>query len=135
MKITHSLTSAALVAGILGTIAPVFAAGPNDFFGGSVPAAAQEAAATASSGGDYTDDEKRMQKKYQTSIRHAKGLIAKGDVMMKAGEKKHDDKMMKKGKIIKEIGERRLTELQANNPFPEPEKENKRSKGDTAGGS
>ena len=96
------------------------AAGPNDFFGGSVPGAVQDAAANApSAAGDFTDDEKRMQKKYLASVRQAKTLIGKGELMMKRGEDKHDKKMLKKGKILKDIGQRNLTELEANNPFPD----------------
>lgn len=97
-----------------------WAAGPNDFFGGSVPGAVQDAAANApSAAGDFTDDEKRMQKKYTLSIRHAKNLIAKAEGMMKRAEQKHDNKSFKKGKILKEIGEKQLAELEANNPFPD----------------
>ncbi len=104
-------------------------AGPNDFFGGpggtSSPSAAAGAEAAqnalvdqAPQPGDFTDDEKRMQKKYQEKVKHAKSLIAKGELMMKKGEGK-DDKAFKKGKVFKQIGERELAELQANNPFPD----------------
>lgn len=108
---------------------PAFAAGPNDFFGNTIPAnngdpsfgsPAQNKAAEAASGNlpvEYTDDEKRMQKKYRASIVHAKSLIVKGDRMMKDGTGK-DDKAVKKGKIIKEIGEKSLADLEANNPIP-----------------
>lgn len=106
-----------------------FAAGPNDFFGNTMPAnngdpsfgtPAQNKAAEAASGNlpvEYTDDEKRMQKKYRASVVHAKNLIVKGDRMMKVGQGK-DDKAVKKGKILKEIGEKSLAELEANNPIP-----------------
>jgi hypothetical protein len=30
-----------------------------------------------------------------------------------------DDKVAKKGKVLKEIGEKALAELKSNNPFPE----------------
>ncbi len=83
----------------------------------------------SNSGGDYTSDEKRMQKKYKENVNHAKGLIEKGDSMMKTAKGNTSHKDYKKGKIIKEIGERRLAELQANNPFPEPEKPVKAGKG------
>jgi hypothetical protein len=108
-------------------------AGPNDFFGSTMPAGQMadpngtsnqfttpgqaKAAGELNAGGgpgDYTDDEKRMQKKYKASVSHAKGLIAKGDKMMKSP----DQKESKKGKILKEIGEKRLAELEANNPIP-----------------
>lgn len=118
--------AAAMIAG--SAVQPVPA--QNDFFGGNLPSSVPSAAnppATASGGGDYTDDEKRMQKKYKSSIAHAKDLVGKGDSMMKKGESKHNDKMYKKGKILKEIGEKQLAELQANNPFPE-DKESKDGK-------
>jgi hypothetical protein len=115
---------------------PAVAAGPNDFFGSSMPQGqmsdpssapgqfatpGQAKAADMLNGagpGDYTDDEKRMQKKYKVSVSHAKGLIAKGDRMMKSP----DQKESKKGKILKEIGEKRLAELEANNPIPHENK-------------
>lgn len=97
-------------------------AGPNDFFGGGVPGSnptdpAAAAAPMAPPSGDYSEDEKRMQKKYKQSIVHAKDLIAKGEEMVKKGEDKRDSRMMKKGHIFKEIGEKQLAELQNNNPF------------------
>ena len=105
-------------------------AGPNDFFGGNIgnssdsaqggQAAANSAtSATAPNmtapGGDYTADEKRMQKKYRANVADAQKLIAKAAEMMKSS----DVKLSKKGKIMKEIGEKRLAELKQNNPFPE----------------
>ena len=111
-------------------------AGPNDFFGSAMPAGqmsdpngapgqfatpGQSKAAEMMNGagpGDYTDDEKRMQKKFKASISHARGLIAKGERMMKS----QDQKESKKGKILKEIGEKRLAELEANNPVPHENK-------------
>ncbi|CAN5436348.1 hypothetical protein BH10CYA1_BH10CYA1_37400 [soil metagenome] len=75
-----------------------------------------------SSGGDYTSDEKRMQAKYKANVRHAKGLIEKGDSMMKAANGNTNHKDYKKGKLFKEIGEKSLADLSANNPFPEAEK-------------
>lgn len=131
MKLTHSLAFALFM---LCSLSAKGQAGPNDFFGGQMPSAppgvnaAQSASDKAgASGGDYSDDEKRMQKRYKSSIVHAKSLIAKGEAMMKKSESNHDDKIFKKGKIIKEIGEKQLGELQANNPFPNL-KENRRSK-------
>lgn len=119
-------------------------AGPNDFFGGpgsmSSPSAAagSEAAQNAlvdsqPQPGDFTDDEKRMQKKYQEKVKHAKSLIAKGELMMKKGEGK-DDKAFKKGKVIKLIGERELAELQANNPFPDKDQKKDATGKDEGGG-
>ncbi len=104
-------------------------AGTNDFFGSSLgstdpstagavappPGAAAAASTLSNSGSDYTADEKRMQKKYKSNLASAQKLIAKGEMMMKS----KDDKAAKKGKIFKEIGEKRLAELKANSPFPE----------------
>ncbi len=73
-------------------------------------------------GGDYTSDEKRMQRKYKDNVKHAKDLISKGDAMMKGCNGNTNHKDYKKGKLFKEIGEKSLAELSANNPFPEAEK-------------
>lgn len=134
IRIFFSLLTAVIAAGAQPSVA-----GPNDFFGSNLPAGSMpdpnstggnvpgsggayatpgQAKAQDMLGGtapsDYTDDEKRMQKKYKASIAHAKGLIAKGDRMMKST----DEKESKKGKVIKDIGEKRLAELEANNPIP-----------------
>jgi hypothetical protein len=106
-------------------------AGANDFFGSSLGSAsgpvggspdtqqggasAVNAVPTTAPAGDYTSDEKRVQKKFKSSVDHARKLVARGEAMMKS----KDDKECKKGKILKEIGERRISELKANNPFPE----------------
>lgn len=111
------------------------ALGQNDFFGTSIPGASQTGAtlngvgggappaaepnpyadaANPNAGGEYTDDEKRMQKKYHAKVKHAQGLIARGDKMMKGSK---ESKEYKKGKILKDIGERQLAELKANNPL------------------
>jgi hypothetical protein len=74
------------------------------------------------SGGDYTSDEKRMQKKYKDNVKHAKDLISKGESMMNGCKGNTNHKDYKKGKIYKEIGEKSLSDLSANNPFPEIEK-------------
>lgn len=76
----------------------------------------------SSNGGDYTSDEKRMQAKYKANVKHAKGLIEKGESMMKSCNGNTNHKDYKKGKIWKEIGEKSLADLSANNPFPEAEK-------------
>lgn len=66
---------------------------------------------------DYTADEKRVQKKYKDNLKHAQGLIIKGEEMMRS----KDERVAKKGKVIKEIGEKAVADLKANNPFPETE--------------
>ncbi len=136
-RIFFSLLTAVMASNLVDSQPAV--AGPNDFFGSAMPAGqmadpngnsgnvpgaggnfatpGQAKAADLLSGAapsDYTEDEKRMQKKYKASITHAKGLIAKGDKMMKSP----DHKESTKGKILKEIGEKRLAELEANNPIP-----------------
>jgi hypothetical protein len=125
LTLTANLVIAALCAG---SGLPALA-GPNDFFGTSVPESAQPPASQARQApanpyadptvpqGDYTADEKRMQKKYKASVQHCKNLIAKGTRMMEIGEKGKKDKEFKKGKILKEIGEKQLAELAANNPL------------------
>ncbi len=122
-----ALLTAALLLGLAGQ--SVSAQGQNNFFGSSVPGNVPSAAnppTTGGSGGDYSDDEKRMQKKFKSNLQHAKDLVTRGDAMMKKGESKKDDKSYKRGKILKEIGEKQLLELQSNNPFPDT-KDNKKN--------
>ena len=71
----------------------------------------------APAGGDVTQDEKRMQKKYRGNLHHAQDLIRQGDAMMKAAGNNTNDKNYKKGKVLKEIGEKSLADLKAANPF------------------
>ena len=114
-------------------------AGANDFFGNSLPVGAggpgaEPAGGSASAspndfiapttGGanDLSGDEKRMQKKYREMLKHCQSLIAKGDKMIKDGEAHKDDKMLKKGKVLKGIGERKYAEFKANSPLPEDKK-------------
>ncbi|MBY0548165.1 MAG: hypothetical protein K2W95_12800 [Candidatus Obscuribacterales bacterium] len=128
--VKQTLTSLSLSAALCVTLATqgAIAQGSNDFFGGTqgdpnknnVPGAQAAEQALANSGsGDYTSDEKRMQKKYKLNMKLAQGLIDKGDQMMKEGEKRKNDKSLKKGKILKEIGEKRLAQLKENNPVPD----------------
>ena len=70
----------------------------------------------APAGGDYTTDEKRMQKKYKGNLQHAHQLITQGEAMMKAAPNK-ESKEYKKGKIMKEVGEKSIGDLKTNNPF------------------
>lgn len=132
MKTNHLLAALTLIA----LSAPASIAGPNDFFGaggggqlpggppGGMDPGAGYTPPTGSSGAsrtDFTDDEKRMRRKYKKQVKDVKDLIVKGTNMMKDGEKRHDNKVYKKGKIFKEIGEKQLAELEANNPFPTPQ--------------
>lgn len=129
MKSNLFATSLFLTALLAFASTPAFSQNANDFFtGGSVPggggqAAAEQAAANAQTNsapaGDYTADEKRMQKKYQANLAAAQSLVQKGERMMKDGENKKLTKVYKKGKILKEIGEKRVQELKANNPMAE----------------
>ena len=66
---------------------------------------------------DFTGDEKRMQKKYKSNLVNAQHLIARGTGMMKGNNT--NSPVFKKGKILKEIGEKSLADLQSNNPFPD----------------
>jgi hypothetical protein len=54
-----------------------------------------------------------MQKKSKAMAVHVKGLIERGERMMKDGQAHHNDKEYKKGKILKEIGEKQQAELKA----------------------
>jgi hypothetical protein len=77
-------------------------------------------------GTDYTDDEKRMQRKFKGNIARAKQLIGRGDAMMKGSNK--NDKDYKKGKILKETGEKWLAELKSADPYAGQEKEKEKAK-------
>lgn len=109
---------------------PATLAQGNDFFGSSVPGSgsnierppgvqAAEQQALQNSHAEYTSDEKRMQKKFKANLRAAQDLVSKGEKMLKDGEKRKDEKMQKKGKILKEVGEKRVQELKESNPLPE----------------
>lgn len=104
-----------------GSVKPALAQAEDSFFGTNVPAGgAQPANPYADPSmpkGDFTSDEKRMQKKFRASLKHARNLISKGEKMMQGSGNKTDSKEYKKGKIFKEIGEKQLAELQANNPL------------------
>ncbi|MGD9684382.1 MAG: hypothetical protein AB7W16_24725 [Candidatus Obscuribacterales bacterium] len=134
MNRKHVFSQIAVAAALIVTGAAP-ALGQNDFFGTTIPGAGQTGAtlngvgggappaaepnpyadaASPNAAGEYTDDEKRMQKKYHAKVKHAQGLISRGDKMMKGNK---DSKEYKKGKILKDIGERQLAELKANNPL------------------
>ncbi|MBY0357111.1 MAG: hypothetical protein K2W82_03845 [Candidatus Obscuribacterales bacterium] len=124
----RTILLATIATALSASVPAVFAQGSNDFFGSSIPgtssppgAQAAEQQLSGAGGGptDYTQDEKRMQKKYRDNLRAAQNLIEKGDRMMKDGEKRHQERETKKGKILKEIGEKRVAELKANCPLPE----------------
>jgi hypothetical protein len=82
----------------------------------SAPAPSATSGSVPSSGMDNTADEKRMQRKYKANLAHMRDLVDKGSAMMKQA-KNPNDKMYKKGKILKEMGEKHLADMQANNPF------------------
>jgi hypothetical protein len=71
---------------------------------------------------DFTGDEKRMKQKYKSNIANANQLISKGTNMMKQAHDNVNSPGYKKGKILKEIGEKSLAELNASNPFPDQKK-------------
>lgn len=73
----------------------------------------------AAMGGDFTGDEKRMQKKYKANMVSAKRLIEKGESMMASAGKDPNKAEYKKGKILKETGEKWLVQLKGSSPFPE----------------
>jgi hypothetical protein len=71
----------------------------------------------APSGGDFTQDEKRMQRKYRGNLHNAQDLIHRGEAMMNAAGNNKDSKDYKRGKVLKDIGEKSLADLKANNPY------------------
>lgn len=71
------------------------------------------------SAADFTGDEKRMQRKYKDNLANAKRLITRGTGMMNSAGGNVNNAAYKKGKILKEIGEKTLADLTANNPFPD----------------
>jgi hypothetical protein len=87
------------------------AAGPG------IPATNGALPPPAPAGGDYTVDEKRMQKKYRDNMNHCKDLIRQGEAMMKLGDVNKEGKIYKKGKVLKEVGEKNLVQLKASNPY------------------
>lgn len=123
-------------------------AGSTDFFGGAAspgaigsdvddtPSGGKDRAQAAPANGpafpsvDNTADEKRMQKKFKANMNKLKDLIARGEAMMKAAPNQND-KGYKKGKILKETGEKHLAEMQANSPYQLEllESEKKKDKG------
>jgi len=76
----------------------------------------------AAMGNDFSGDEKRMQKKYKANLASAKKLIEKGESMMNSSGKNVNNPEYKKGKILKETGEKWLASLKGNNPVPEQQK-------------
>jgi hypothetical protein len=77
-------------------------------------------------GVDLTKDEIRVRDKYKARIARDKDLIARGEHMMKSDPNSKD---YKKGKVLKNIGEKDLAELEANNPFLKAEDPDKMTKG------
>ncbi len=76
-------------------------------------------------GTDFSGDEKRMQKKYKDNLNSAKRLIDKGTQMMKSSGKNVNAANYKKGRILKETGEKWQAQLKASNPFVPAEQKNK----------
>jgi hypothetical protein len=68
--------------------------------------------------GDFTADEKVMQGRFRARVENAHKNIDKGEKLMAACGKDHDKAEYKKGKIMKEIGEKDLASLKENSPFP-----------------
>ncbi len=69
---------------------------------------------------EYTEDEKRMQKKHKEFMNRAKKLVAQGDKMMKDGKAHNNSKQFKKGRVLKDIGEKQLETLKASDPLESP---------------
>ncbi|MBS1992798.1 MAG: hypothetical protein JSS86_24305 [Cyanobacteria bacterium SZAS LIN-2] len=130
---SNLIVTLSLVCGAAPALAQSASSQVNDFFGSNLPNqqlkspddSSTTKAASPSSGlvpaptsngaspTDFTADEKRVQKKIKEMDKHIRGLIEKGDRMMKDGQARKDDKMFKKGKILKDIGEKQLAERKA----------------------
>jgi hypothetical protein len=82
----------------------------------STPAPVNGPGTVPGAGFDNTADEKRMQRKYKSTLKRMKELISKGEAMMKSAPNQND-KTYKKGKILKETGEKHLADMQANSPY------------------
>jgi hypothetical protein len=68
--------------------------------------------------GDFTADEKVMQNRFRQRIANAHKNIDKGEKMMLSCGNDHNKAEYKKGKVMKEIGEKDLAALKENSPFP-----------------
>ncbi|MDR3612509.1 MAG: hypothetical protein P4L53_03025 [Candidatus Obscuribacterales bacterium] len=68
--------------------------------------------------GDFTADEKLMQNRFRQRIANAHKNIDKGEKMMLSCGSDHNKAEYKKGKVMKEIGEKDLAALKENSPFP-----------------
>ena len=120
---TNLLLSLSLIALFVPGFEPALA-GPNDFFGTAVPsdtsAQPEEVnpyASTPMPEGDYSEDERRMQKKFKSRVQHAKNLISKGEKLIERGKSKNDKKLVSRGQIFVDIGNRELKQLAENNPL------------------
>lgn len=113
-------------------------AGPNDFFGASPSSSNDEKSSPSSSsasgspsestpapsksGAEFTADEKQMQKRYKARVKHAQDLLARAEKMIKDGGNGKNNKMFKRGQVLKGIAERDLENLKSNNPLPDVHK-------------
>lgn len=135
MQTNKILPTICSILALLGLAGSAFAQSGNDFFGSSVPTpaggtpidrppgvAAAEQQALKSTNTDLSSDEKRMQKKYKANMRAASELVSKAEKMVQDGEKRKDQKAIKKGKILKEVADKQLNELKQNNPLPDKDK-------------
>jgi len=68
--------------------------------------------------GDFTADEKVMQARFRGRVANAHKNIDKGEKMMQSCGNDHNKAEYKKGKVMKEIGEKDLADLKSNSPFP-----------------
>jgi hypothetical protein len=71
-----------------------------------------------SAGGDYSKNEKVAQRRYNRDLAYAQDSIARAERLM--AKSAPGSKEYKHGKVLKEIAEKSLFQLKANNPFPDP---------------
>jgi hypothetical protein len=68
--------------------------------------------------GDFTADERDRQARFRRRVNNAHKEIDKGERLMQSCGKDHNKVEYKKGKLMKEIGEKDLASLKGNSPFP-----------------
>lgn len=137
MRTNKTLSIICSILALLGLSESAFAQSSNDFFGSSVvppggaggstpierppgvAAAEQQALKQQAGTTDLTSDEKRMQKKYKAKTKYAAEQLAKAEKMIQEGTRKKDEKVLKKGQVLKLIYEKQIKELKENNPLQE----------------
>jgi hypothetical protein len=74
--------------------------------------------------GDFTPDEKRIRKKYNAALANAQGVINRATNIM--AKNPPGSKEYRHAQISKEVGEKSLAELKANDPYPDSKEKKRR---------